>query len=75
MAYAGTLLYNKTTERMDIRCADGTEYGGLHCGECLEIKINGGWVQTRIESNADDAWYLVGFPRLRMEGLEARVGC
>ena len=48
----------RDTGRMDIRFSPNNYYGGLHCGETLDVKINGRWVSTRIEMGND--WYLVG---------------
>ena len=33
----GTLIYDKKTERFDIRYDLTTYYGGLHCGDCLDV--------------------------------------
>lgn len=53
---------------------DGTErdYEGLHCGECMEVYLNGIWVPTRIEMGDD--WYLVGLPGIELSGMEIRMG-
>jgi hypothetical protein len=40
---------------------------GLHCGECVEIYINGEWVVDRLEYS--DEWYLVN-SKLKGNSLE-----
>lgn len=49
----GTLVPQRDTGRMDIRFSPNNYYGGLHCGETLDVKINGRWVSTRIEMGND----------------------
>lgn len=68
----GALHYDRGSGRYDIHFKDGSYYGGLHCGECLDIRLNEVWVPSRIE--IDDDWYLVGLPGLRLEGLNVRIG-
>ncbi|MDY5026094.1 MAG: DUF5348 domain-containing protein, partial [Oliverpabstia sp.] len=55
----------------DIRFGMESYYGGLHCGECFEVKINDVWVPVRIEMDED--WYLVGLPLKRLDGLTVRM--
>ena len=41
------------------------EHDGFHCGEGLEVMVDGKWVQTRMEKSWDEnggKWYLVGTP-------------
>jgi len=57
----GVLSYDYSQGRYDIRYDDGSFYGGLHCGSCFDIQINGEWKPTRIESNAD-GYYLIDVP-------------
>ena len=52
----GALTLDAQTGRMDIRFDLENYYGGLQCGERLDILINGEWVPTRIEMG--DGWYL-----------------
>ena len=52
----GVLVYDHESGRMDIRFDLLDYYGGLHCGEKLEVKIGDVWVPTRIELG--DFWYL-----------------
>jgi len=53
---SGTLFFNRSCDRMDIQFSNGDTYGGLHCGECFEVKINGRYIPTRIEKDTD--WWL-----------------
>ena len=63
----GNLFYDKESGRYDIRFGMESYYGGLHCGECFEVKINDVWVPVRIEMDED--WYLVGLPLNMLDGL------
>ena len=67
----GTLVPQQSTGRMDIRFSPNGYYGGLHCGETLDVKINGIWVSTRIEMGND--WYLVGVDTDDLVGLIVRI--
>ena len=51
---------------------EGTSfYGGLHCGECFDVKVKDVWVPVRIEMGDD--WYLVGLNVSRLDGLRVRM--
>ena len=67
----GNLFYDKESGRYDIRFGMESYYGGLHCGECFEVKINDVWVPVRIEMDED--WYLVGLPLKRLDGLTVKM--
>ncbi len=67
----GNLFYDKESGRYDIRFGMESYYGGLHCGECFEVKINDVWMPVRIEMDED--WYLVGLPLKRLDGLTVRM--
>lgn len=67
----GNLFYDKESGRYDIRFGMESYYGGLHCGECFEVKMNAVWVQVRIEMDED--WYLVGLSDIRLDGLTVRM--
>ena len=67
----GNLFYDKESGRYDIRFGMESYYGGLHCRECFEVKINDVWVPVRIEMDED--WYLVGLPLKRLDGLTVRM--
>jgi len=57
----GCLIWDANAKRPDILYQDGTFYGGLHCGNTLEVLIRNNWQWTRIEyRDSSDAWYLVG---------------
>lgn len=65
----GALIFDEQTDRYDIRFDLADYYGGLHCGECLEVFAGGKWKPTRIEYG--DNWYLVG---IRAENLKRLAG-
>ncbi len=44
----GMLLYDDDTERYDIYFGIEDYYGGLHCGECFDVFVNGQWQHVRI---------------------------
>jgi len=67
MSKAGKLFYNKDNDRMDIVFNNGNTYGGLHCGTCLDVKIKGKYVQTRIEMGRE--WGLVGTGLIGIDNL------
>lgn len=46
--------YNFNYERDGEKC----DYGGIHCGEVFEFKLNDVWVVSRVEYS--DAWYWLG---------------
>lgn len=66
----GTLVYDNTSGRMDVRFGVEEYYGGLHCGDCFEVLIAGYWMPTRIEMAED--WYLVGVKTRDLVGLRVR---
>lgn len=45
----GALWYDKESGRYDIRFGLEEYYGGLHCGECFDVKVEGKWIPVRIE--------------------------
>ena len=75
----GTLIFDETADRYDIRTADRYDirfdladyYGGLHCGECMEVFAGGKWKPTRIEYGEN--WYLVGIRAEDLNGLRVRI--
>ena len=44
----GTLVYDRATDRYDIRFDLDRYYGGLHCGECFDVMVGGKWKPTQI---------------------------
>ena len=67
----GVLVYNKEMDRIDIRFGLDDYYGGLHCGQCLDVMIGRRWVPTRIEMANN--WYLVGIKTDSLVGLRVRI--
>lgn len=71
----GRLLYDSSSERMTISFYDDSSYGGLHCGECFEIKQGSKWIPVRIELGS--WWYLEDENQNKLNidlyGLEARI--
>ena len=67
----GVLLYDTQTDRFDIRFDLTDYYGGLHCGTCLEVKLGGKWIQTRIEKARH--WFLEGIDTEDLSGLLVRI--
>ena len=45
----GALVFDELTDRYDIRFDLSDYYGGLHCGDCLEVFVRGKWKPTRME--------------------------
>ena len=67
----GVLVYDKESERMDVRFGLNDYYGGLHCGTTMEVLVNSRWVPTRLELYED--WYLVGIKTKSIVGLRVRM--
>ena len=45
----GALIFDETADRYDIRFDLNDYYGGLHCGDCLEVFVRGQLVSCRCE--------------------------
>ena len=71
MKKQGALVYDNNTGRYNIRFDLDKHYGGLHCGECMDVKVRGKWIPTRIEY--DRGWYLVGVDTDILDGLMVRI--
>lgn len=71
MKKKGNLIYDSKRECMDIRFDIDDYYGGLHCGECLEVLIGDKWISTRIEISNN--WCLVGIQTDCLVGLTVRI--
>ena len=73
----GTLFYDSESGRYNFFYVGGDgdrcDYGGIHCGEAFEFKLNDVWIPARVEMGDDRKWYLVGLPGLKLDGLEVRV--
>lgn len=74
----GALIFDETADRYDIRFDRydirfdlNDYYGGLHCGDCLEVFVRGKWKPTRMEYG--DNWYLVGVRASDLNGLRVRI--
>ena len=67
----GALFFDETSDRYDIRFDLADYYGGLHCGECLEVFTGGKWKPTRMEYG--DNWYLAGVRAEDLSGLLVRI--
>lgn len=67
----GVLVRDSESGRMDIRFSLTDYYGGLHCGETLDVKINGKWIPSRMEMAND--WFLVGVDTDDIAGLIVRI--
>lgn len=72
----GRLGYNKELDRYGVLVSDLWEKQGLHCGECINVFINGEWIEDRIEFNHNaNKWYLVksGLIGEELEYLKVRL--
>lgn len=67
----GVLIYDEKSGRYDIRLSLNSYYGGLHCGECMDVLIGRRWIPTRIEFS--EHWYLVGIKTDQLSGLRVRI--
>lgn len=45
----------------------------LHCGDALQVMVNGQWRKTRMEMDGNNEWYLVGLRDVNMADLPART--
>jgi len=52
----GELIYSQELDRLDIKTESADTIGGLHCGECIEVLLDGVWYPSRVEYGDD--WYL-----------------
>ena len=81
---SGMLFYDGGDDginRLDIEYPDGTRYGGLRCGACIEILSGavGAWLPVRIEysSSIPGGWYAIAdddsrYYRRDIDGRTAR---
>jgi len=67
----GVLFFDTVLKRYDFQYDIEKYYGGLHCGECFEVLLNGKWIHTRIE--LDNDWYLAGLKNISISGLRIRM--
>ena len=59
MEKEGILVWDGNIQKPDIMFDDGGYYGGLNCGDVLEAFIDGRWIDTRLELNDKENFYLV----------------
>ena len=70
----GRLGYNSDNDRYGLLVSDLWEHEGFHCGEGLEVMVDGKWIATRMEMSADREWYLVGTDyKGDLEYIRARI--
>ena len=67
----GRLGYHRETERYGLLWSDLWEKD-FHCGDKMQVYLDGKWVDTRIEMDSEQEWYLVGVDK-PLEGLKIRV--
>ena len=67
----GALVFDELTDRYDIRFDLYDYYGGLQCGDWLEVFVRGQWKPTRMEYGQN--WYLVGVRAEDLNGLRVRI--
>ena len=71
----GRLGYNLENDRYGLLVSDLWEKVGFHCGERLEVMVDGKWQQTRMEMGIDRQWYLTVTPYYgNLEYIRARTG-
>ena len=67
----GRLKFNPGNDRYGIWWDNDWFHSGLHCGECLEVMLEGCWVQTRVEMA--EGFFLIGTPyRNCLENIPVR---
>lgn len=68
----GRLGYNHENDRYGLLVSDLWEKNGFHCGEALQIRIAGEWIDATMQmdwSSGKRIWYLTGTD-LKGEALE-----
>ena len=56
----GALIFDETADRYDIRFDVNDYYGGLHCGDCMEVFVRGKWKPTRMEYGTTGILWVFG---------------
>ena len=65
----GVLGYNAENDLYGLLQSDLWVIDGFHCGESIDIRIDGEWISTRMEyDHSRKEWYLAG-TELRGEAL------
>ena len=73
----GALIFDETADRYDIRFDVNDYYGGLHCGDCMEVFVRGKWKPTRTDKyfqaeTAEPTYQMAGkeiTPKLLLEAI------
>lgn len=70
----GRLSYNHKTKRYSFLLSDLWEKD-FHCGNQMQVLLDGKWFDTRIEMDNREQWYLVGTDKKGkdLENLVARI--
>lgn len=58
----GRFGFNSQNGSYGLLVSDLWQHTGFHCGECLEVKVDDKWIQTRMEMDINRQWYLVDTP-------------
>lgn len=70
----GRLGFNEENGRYGLLVSDLWENDGFHCGESLQVLIDGKWFDTRMEMAADQEWYLSGTSyKGDLDGVKVRI--
>lgn len=67
----GVIVQPNGLDCLDIRFDLDEYYGGLHCGQCLDVFIHGRWTPSRVEKS--ESWRLIGIPTDNPIGLRVRI--
>lgn len=70
----GKLSYNRKAGRYSLLISDLWEKD-FHCGNHLQVLLDGEWIPTQIEMDNREQWYLTGTDKkgTELEGLVARI--
>lgn len=72
----GRLCYNEENARYGAVARDEWIHTGFCCGETMEVYLEGKWIQSRMEMEWKDIWYLVDTPyRGCLENIPVRISC
>ena len=69
----GRLYYRSDLGRYGLMSHGKWVVEGFHCGDHLDVWIDGRWVPTRVEMTADEDWYLADLPGVVLYDLKARI--
>lgn len=70
----GKLSYNRKAGRYSLLISDLWEKD-FHCGNQMQVLLDGEWTDTRIEMDMQERWYLTGINKTgtELEGLRVRI--